>query len=150
MIRAVREIKPEAFIFENVKGLTRSSFKNYFGYIKLQLEYPDLVRCAGETWPLHLSRLEQHHTSGTPPGLSYRVVWRVLNAADYGVPQRRERVVFVGFRRGPRDLLELPWPHLTHSMRSFGIKFTATIGTGTRSQWVSGSVSTQLDNGWVE
>ena len=39
-IRAVREIKADSFIFENVKGLTRSSFKNYFGYIKLQLEYP--------------------------------------------------------------------------------------------------------------
>jgi DNA (cytosine-5)-methyltransferase 1 len=115
-IRAVREIKPEAFIFENVKGLTRASFKNYFEYIKLQLEHPDVIRRPGEAWTSHLARLEQHHTSGALSGLSYRVVWRVVNAADYGVPQRRERVVFVGFRED----LGVSWnfPGLTHSLDS--------------------------------
>lgn len=113
-IRAVREIRPEAFIFENVKGLTRASFRNYFGYIKLQLEHPEVVRRLGEAWTLHLARLEQHHTSRAMSGLSYRVVWRVVNAADYGVPQRRERVVFVGFRED----LGVSWtfPTATHSL----------------------------------
>src|SRR5687767_10776018 len=37
-IRAVRQAKPKAFIFENVKGLTRAAFRNYFEYIRLQLE----------------------------------------------------------------------------------------------------------------
>jgi DNA (cytosine-5)-methyltransferase 1 len=41
-------------------------------------------------------------------------VWRVLNAANYGVPQRRERVVFVGFRS---DLgIEWNFPEETHSL----------------------------------
>ena len=38
-IRAVRELTPRAFLFENVKGLTRQSFATYFQYIKLQLSY---------------------------------------------------------------------------------------------------------------
>ncbi|WP_295529193.1 DNA cytosine methyltransferase [Novosphingobium sp. Chol11] len=44
------------------------------------------------------------------------MVYRVLNAADYGVPQRRERVVFVGFR----DDLAVQWafPKTTHSLDS--------------------------------
>lgn len=113
-IRVVREIRPEAFIFENVKGLTRASFKNYFEYIKLQLEHPDVIRRPDEAWPSHLARLEQHHTSGTLSGLSYRVVWRVVNAADYGVPQRRERVVFVGFREDLGISWSFPVP--THSL----------------------------------
>jgi DNA (cytosine-5)-methyltransferase 1 len=112
-IRAVREARPRAFIFENVKGLTRAAFRNYFEYIKLQLEHPELVARAGEDWTEHLARLERHHTHGARSGLHYRVVARVLNAANYGVPQRRERVVFVGFR----DDLDLEWsfPVATHS-----------------------------------
>ena len=39
-IRAVRELKPRAFLFENVKGLTRPAFANYFEYMRLQLAYP--------------------------------------------------------------------------------------------------------------
>ena len=97
-IRAVREVKPEAFIFENVKGLTRASFRNYFEYIRLQLSHPDITAKRGEAWADHLMRLERHHTSGSRAGLNYRLVPHVVNAADYGVPQRRERVFFVGFR----------------------------------------------------
>ncbi len=43
-IRAVRESKPESFIFENVKGLLRKNFSSYFGYIVLQLAYPNITR----------------------------------------------------------------------------------------------------------
>jgi DNA (cytosine-5)-methyltransferase 1 len=112
-IRAVREARPKAFIFENVKGLTRTAFRNYFEYIKLQLEHPEVVSREAEDWIEHLARLERHHTHGARDGLHYRVLAQVLNAANYGVPQKRERVVFVGFR----DDLDLEWnfPIATHS-----------------------------------
>lgn len=97
-IRAVRDLKPRAFIFENVKGLTRASFANYLEYIHLQLTYPDVALLPEEDWLHHLARLEDYHTRGANDGLHYHVVKQVLNAADYGVPQRRERVFFVGFR----------------------------------------------------
>jgi DNA (cytosine-5)-methyltransferase 1 len=114
-VRAIRETRPRAFLFENVKGLTRQAFANYYEYIFLQLSYPELACKKGEGWPEHLARLEQHHTSKRAGrGLSYRVVRRVLNAANYGVPQRRERVFFVGFRA---DLgLEWHFPDETHSL----------------------------------
>jgi len=113
-IRAIREARPKAFVFENVKGLTRVAFRNYFEYLKLQMEHPELVAHPDEDWTEHLSRLERHHTGGSRDGLHYRVVARVLNAANYGVPQRRERVVFVGFR----DDLNIEWsfPAETHSL----------------------------------
>ncbi|MBP0614249.1 DNA cytosine methyltransferase [Jiella mangrovi] len=113
-IRAVRQTRPKVFVFENVKGLTRTTFRNYFEYIRLQLEHPDIHSHVDETWADHLSRLERHHTSGVRKDLHYRVVTRVLNAADYGVPQRRERVLFVGFR----DDLDIEWafPQGTHSV----------------------------------
>lgn len=114
-VRAVREVRPQAFIFENVKGLTRTTFANYYEYIYLQLSYPELVARKGEDWAEHLRRLERHHTSKRRQrGLEYRVVRRVLNAANYGIPQKRERVFFVGFRA---DLgVEWHFPVETHSL----------------------------------
>jgi len=114
--RVVRETRPRMFVFENVKGLTRQAFAKYFGYIVLQLSYPDVVRRSSEDWIDHLSRLERIRTQGAKPDLRYRVVWRLLNAADYGVPQKRERVFFVGFRSD----IEVPWsfPSPTHSKQA--------------------------------
>lgn len=112
-IRAVREARPKAFVFENVKGLTRASFQNYFQYIQLQMRHPEVTARHDEDWTDHLARLEQHHTSGSRSGLNYRLVTRLLNAANHGVPQKRERVLFVGFRE---DLdLEWSFPINTHS-----------------------------------
>ncbi len=124
-VRAVRELQPKMFLFENVKGLLRKSFASYFSYIQLQLNYPELVRREHEPWLEHLARLEQHHTSGSQQGLHYRLVYRLLNAADYGVPQRRERVLIVGVR-GDLDI-EWSFPPPTHAQEELW-----------HSQWVSG------------
>jgi DNA (cytosine-5)-methyltransferase 1 len=125
VVRAVRELRPRAILIENVKGLTRQSFARYFEYIKLQITYPDIIMRKSEGWADHLARLERYHTRGKRDGLYYRVVTRLLNAADYGVPQRRERVFFVGFRS---DLgLEWTFPRATHSLEAL-----------LWEQWVSG------------
>lgn len=115
-VRAVREIQPRAFLFENVKGLTRMAFASYFEYIRLQLSYPEITGNSGENWTDHLAWLERHHTQGGTMDLQYRLLTRVLNAADYGVPQRHERVFFVGFRSD----LEIEWafPDPTHSQNA--------------------------------
>lgn len=97
-VRAVRELRPQAFIFENVKGLLRKSFSTYFNYIILQLTHPDIVKKTDMDWTDHLKLLESYHTSGKHDASSYNVVFRLLNAADYGVPQTRQRVIIVGFR----------------------------------------------------
>ena len=98
-VRAVREIRPKAFVFENVKGLLRKSFSKYFGYIILQLTYPSIEKPVGASWEEHLRLLEQHHTSTKHGDCEYNVTFRLLNAADFGVPQLRYRVVIVGFRK---------------------------------------------------
>ena len=73
-VRAVRETRPKAFIFENVKGLTRAAFADYFSYVQLQFEHPELTMRGNEIWRNHLARLQQHHTSSRRPGLHYNVV----------------------------------------------------------------------------
>lgn len=112
-VRAMRALQPKAILVENVRGLTRQSFAEYLEYVFLQMSHPELEAKPGEDWVEHLERLEQHHTSGAAEGLAYNVVFRVLNAADFGVPQRRERVFFVGFRS---DLgIEWSFPNPTHT-----------------------------------
>lgn len=113
-VRAVRELRPRCFVFENVKGLLRQSFATYFHYVILQLSYPLIVRKQDEHWESHLSRLERIHTGGKEMELTYKVVYRLLDAADYGVPQHRQRVFIVGFRS---DLgQEWSFPEPTHSL----------------------------------
>jgi DNA (cytosine-5)-methyltransferase 1 len=112
VIRAVRQIRPKAFIFENVKGLLRESFSKYYQYIIHQLTYPALQRKAGEEWAEHASRLEKEITSGLNSELKYNVNYQLLNAADFGVPQKRHRVLIVGIRS---DLgLHFSFPQPTH------------------------------------
>ena len=41
-VRAIREKKPRAFVFENVKGLLRKNFLEYFEYVIFQLQYPSI------------------------------------------------------------------------------------------------------------
>lgn len=112
-VRAVRELRPLAFIFENVKGLKRTTFTNYLEHIRLQLRHPEIVARPDEPWFEHCARLERVETRGAKSGLHYNVVIRLLNAANYGVPQKRERVFLVGFRA---DLnMEWNFPGESHS-----------------------------------
>jgi DNA (cytosine-5)-methyltransferase 1 len=111
-VRAVRELMPKAFILENVKGLTRKHFASYFSYILLQLQYPEIFAHCGENWIHHRARLEQHH-SANKGAATYNVLFDVLNAANYGVPQKRERVFIVGFRSDVGARWSFPIP--THS-----------------------------------
>ena len=123
----VRKLRPKSFILENVKGLTRSSFANYYQYILLQLEFPEISAQLEETWQSHYERLQSEKTSRTlrKNGLTYNVIPTLVNAADFGVPQKRERVFIVGFRS---DLgVEWSFPRKTHSLDAL-----------LYSQWISG------------
>jgi DNA (cytosine-5)-methyltransferase 1 len=111
--RAVAALRPKAFLVENVKGLLRSTFADYFEYVILRLSHPLAMAREGQCWRGHRAELERVHTAGKNTGLDYNVVFHLLNAADYGVPQRRERVFIVGFRS---DLgIRWSFPEPTHS-----------------------------------
>ncbi len=123
--KAVEALRPKAFLIENVKGLLRETFSDYFEYIILRLSHPTVHARKSQTWREHRAELERVHTSGKPTGLDYNVVFQLLNAADYGVPQRRERVFIVGFRSDLGVRWSFPTP--THSREAL-----------LRSMWIEG------------
>jgi len=82
---AVDHFRPEWFVLENVVGL--------------------LTHQQGETFQALLHLFEQ---------IGYGVDWKILNAACYGLPQRRERLILVGNRQGKKFV----WPEPTHMLPS--------------------------------
>jgi DNA (cytosine-5)-methyltransferase 1 len=72
-VRIVSQLKPSYFVFENVKGLTIGRHRKFLD---------ELIEAFAEV------------------GYDIRKPWRVLDAADFGVPQHRERLILLGARRG--------------------------------------------------
>lgn len=111
-IRAIEKLTPKAFIFENVKGLLRPKFADYFEYIILRLTYPGFLEKESSDWINHLEKLRKV-SKLSYTGVKYDVKFKLINAANYGVPQTRERVIIVGIRSD----LSICWsfPKETHS-----------------------------------
>ncbi len=80
--RVLKELEPKVFIFENVKGLLSMSKGELFKTIILLFE-----------------------------SLGYKIYYKVLNSADYGVPQVRERIIIVGTKLNNNYF----FPGATHS-----------------------------------
>jgi DNA (cytosine-5)-methyltransferase 1 len=111
-IHAIKSLKPKAFIFENVKGLLRKTFTDYFDYILLRLNYPSFNAESISDWQKHLDELRRINKLSYS-GTKYNVKFKLINAANYGVPQNRDRVIIIGIRSD----LDREWvfPSETHS-----------------------------------
>jgi DNA (cytosine-5)-methyltransferase 1 len=88
-VRVVREVEPSAFAFENVFGLLRERFDDYVAWVKASLERPHLPRKGNETHAIHLRRILRQ-------AKRYEVVIQSVNAAEFGAPQNRRRILFLG------------------------------------------------------
>jgi len=104
-IRAVREIEPDFFLFENVRGLLRPAFSDYVTWITSYLANPHVTRRQNEAHLAHLLRLKNQEK--TAP---YQVAVLQVNAANFGAPQKRHRVLIVGIRRDSGTLPDLLKP----------------------------------------
>ncbi|MFC8583074.1 DNA cytosine methyltransferase [Streptomyces sp. NPDC057217] len=99
MFRAIQEMRPKAVICENVRGLLRKSFDPYFQYILNEMRLPFVEREEDATWEDHNDVLEKLLANDSVPASErYIVRHHPVNAADFGVPQIRQRVMIVAFR----------------------------------------------------
>lgn len=97
--RLLKELEPKTFLFENVKGL--------------------LSMNKGELLKTIISLFES---------LDYKVDYKVLNSADYGVPQIRERVIIVGTKLKNDFIFPYPTHSLNDSIFNSGLKPYLTLG----------------------
>lgn len=114
-LNAMRVIRPKAVLIENVKGLLRERFSDYFHYIIKRIEYPF---CVDDSLTIQKGNTLLDKASPRDFNLDeqYNVAFFLIDTADYGVPQRRERVLIVAFRK---DLDIIPNPvEKTHSKES--------------------------------
>lgn len=88
--RVVKECQPKVFIFENVQGLFKHD--------------------GGRTWEVIYNTFRDY--------CGYDVHYQLLNARDYGIPQTRERLYCVGFRRTTKFKYPAPIP-LKYRMYDF-------------------------------
>lgn len=113
VVRAIRECRPRAVLIENVRGLIRPRFWPYFEYVLMQIALPELKPKPAESWRDHRGRLVPELCRQSTGDLRYAVDYRLINCADYGVPQLRYRVFVVALRA---DLgVEWHWPRPSHS-----------------------------------
>lgn len=111
----VNEVQPKFFLLENVKGLLSAALK-----------HRPLNQRGDEHEPLNP---EEQPGSALEHLLDrfgdYKVTLKLINAADYGIPQTRERVFIIGVRN---DLdLEYEFPEATHNK----------TGEGEKEPWVT-------------
>lgn len=99
LLDAIATIMPKAILIENVKGLLRKKFKKSFEYIKLRIKFPRALKEKGETWRQHYARLLEIKETDFPDDEQYVVDFQLIDTADFGAPQRRERVFIIAFRR---------------------------------------------------
>ena len=91
-IRIIRDVNPKFFVFENVPGLKSMSKKHIGFYERASMDKSKLSHDQeyGSLFKEILSRFS---------GLDgYKIHWDILNAADYGVPQKRKRLILIGSR----------------------------------------------------
>ncbi|HLO51797.1 MAG TPA: DNA cytosine methyltransferase [Kamptonema sp.] len=102
-IRIVEEIQPRFFVMENVRGLLSAPIRHR-PHEQRGLGCPVLEadEMPGAAMRVILAEIKR---------IGYEVVYDLLNAADYGVPQVRERVILIGYKDS--DSVTMPLP--THS-----------------------------------
>ena len=113
--RALRQIKPKAFIVENVSGMKRESNLHLFS-----------------------NQLRRFRLAG------YRVATKVVSAVDYGVCQERKRLFFVGIRSDMGLLYEFPAPtHAVGGVGGLKAAPTLRETIGGYPAWPEGEFDTQ-------
>jgi DNA (cytosine-5)-methyltransferase 1 len=93
--RLVSEIQPKAFIYENVQGLTKHD--------------------NGRTWEVVQRVFES---------LGYHLHYQILDAANFGIPQKRRRIFVVGFKDEAENFESPPQKQLSFTLQDFLLENT--------------------------
>jgi len=126
-LRVVNIVKPPIFVLENVKGLLSSALKHMSFYERIELEKK------GKELPVEYQRGSFFKKLLADINeLGYKPFFKVLNAADYGSPQKRERLFIIGIRKDIE--IDFVFPKPTHGDPE---KFAEEIQSGILKPWLT-------------
>ena len=108
--RMIYDIRPRFFIMENVKGLLSASLKHVPISERDKSYKPSFDELPGSVFQVVREQLES---------LGYKVIYGLLDAVNYGVPQFRERLVILGSRDGENIFLPMPTHFQLHQDRKY-------------------------------
>lgn len=100
-LRLMERLRPRVALVENVKGLTTKTHAAYLEFVSDKMEALGYIVPWGK------------RTKGFGPG-------QVLDAADFGVPQRRHRLILVAFRDW-QDAARWAWPEPAHTVEALAV-----------------------------
>lgn len=126
-IRVIKEAQPKFFIFENVAGLLSAACKHISFYKRIKKKKDELKpeERLGSAFELIL---EEFNSIENDDGNKYGINYDILNSADYGVPQKRRRLIMIGSRNGEK----IPMPKKTH-----GKSKDLDVISGQKKPWVT-------------
>jgi len=98
-IRVVREARPKFFVFENVAGLKSMPLKHIPFYDRIKKDKKKLSKeqRQGSLFEMVLKKFGRIR--------GYDIEWKIINAADFGVPQKRKRLFLIGSRTDDPKLI---------------------------------------------
>jgi len=126
-IRVIREAQPRFFVFENVAGLVSAARKHVSFYSRIKKNKEELTpkERLGSAFERILTEFQKIRTL---EGSCYSINWDVVNSANYGVPQKRRRLIMIGSRAGKK----VPLPPTTHGSPS-----SLEVASGQKKPWVT-------------
>ncbi|MBQ8154265.1 MAG: DNA (cytosine-5-)-methyltransferase [Prevotella sp.] len=105
MVKALKEKRPRFFIAENVKGILSANNKKAF--------------------PMILKEFQE---------VGYKVKYQLLNSSNYGIPQKRERVIIVGFR-DDEDFFKFRFPVAVTKRNKIPLRTAIDIEANENDRW---------------
>lgn len=118
-VRLLKQLKPRGFLFENVYGITGAD--------------------GGKAW----AEIQEAFISA-----GYKIKFRVLDAADYGVPQHRERLFIVGIKIGDPAESVYKFPRPTHGPDAKTPCDFYSAGTAVKNGFKADTTSNEIRGRW--
>lgn len=108
--RVLKEVQPKVFVAENVKGLTTGNAKTILGDRSKSLQSLLDIEEEENTSDVFKFNGKDETIVQTLRDCGYKVSFQILNCAEYGIPQIRERLIFIGIRNDLPYLPSFPKP----------------------------------------
>lgn len=102
-IKKIEEIRPKAFVFENVQGIMSMAKNPMPFYDRIQMKDSELKHSQRKGSLFRYIENKFNELKNPKDGIGYTIKHDILTAADFGIPQHRKRFILIGIRKDVGD-----------------------------------------------